>query len=212
MARLTLRVPQGDQIPGLTVTRAGVSLSAPSWNQPLPTDPGRYEIRAEAPGYTPFVTVVELSEGATTEVEVALEQGSATPSPRPAPDTPLVVLPEPARDAADESVQAPVGWVVFGVGAASAIVGASFGGAALSREADANTLCGSDADLCPSPEGIDASADARTFATLSNVFVFAGLGLATAGIVTVLTAPGGEDLQDVEVAVSPTGASFRARW
>ena len=71
---------------------------------------------------------------------------------------------------------------------------------------------------CADAEGFDAWEDAKTSATLSNVFIGAGVGLMAVGAILLLTAPSGDAAEDTAVLVLPeasadgAGLSMRLTW
>jgi tetratricopeptide (TPR) repeat protein len=173
LAYLTVRVVQPP--PGLVVKRNGEALEATQFGLRLPADPGEYAITAEASGYKPFRTAVQLKPtGGDVSVEVpALEPETKKSEPVP---TPMPPSPEPAKH---DEIVAPararplVGYVVGGAGIAALGVGATFGLMALSSHSKAE-------DGCPDHVGCSKSAlddrdKAGTQALVANIGIGAGL-------------------------------------
>jgi hypothetical protein len=90
LVRLTIRVPS--PVPGLVVSRDGVTLDEAIWGTTLPVDPGDHLVRAEAPGYEPWSTSVSVTRrGDTLTVKVPKLSAVATVEklpPERIPDTP----------------------------------------------------------------------------------------------------------------------------
>jgi hypothetical protein len=153
-----------------------------------------------------------VSIPALTKAVGAPDQGTEAAPPPAATGDPAD---EPTRDG---STQRVLGFVAGGVGLASAIVGAVFGGRAIALDSDADDLCGNEEGSCASTEGYDAWEDAKVSATLSNVFIGVGVGLVAVGAVLLLTAPSGEETPESALLVIPeaspdgAGLSMRLRW
>ena len=77
------------------------------------------------------------------------------------------------------------------------MLGAIAGGIALSRQSDADEIC--PRTSCPA-DAVALNEDAHSAATLANVGVFGGLGLAAVGVVLIAVNP--------HSAVRPTAAGL----
>ena len=90
LVRLTIRVPS--PVPGLVVSRDGVTLDEAIWGTTLPVDPGDHLVRAEAPGFEPWAASVSITKrGDTTTVKVPKLSATAVvgkPSPERLPAEP----------------------------------------------------------------------------------------------------------------------------
>ena len=90
LVRLTIRV--SSPVPGLVVSRDGVTLDEAIWGTTLPVDPGDHLVRAEAPGYEPWSTSVSITKrGDTTMVKVPKLSAAAVVEklpPERLPDSP----------------------------------------------------------------------------------------------------------------------------
>lgn len=196
LSRLTLEVPAGARVAGLVVTRNGVEVGAAAWGLAIPTDPGELVVEARAPGHEPWSTKVVLGASAANQTVTvpALRPTAASSGPPPAPSGPTLALTagpdEPAPESGNGLLVA--GIVVASIGGVAAAVGAVFGGLAIAKEGDANDLCGSDEDTCPSADGLEASDTARSHATVANALIFGGLGMAAAGVLMAVLAPKNE--------------------
>jgi hypothetical protein len=223
LSRLTITLAPGTDVPELTISQDGVQLSEAVLGSALPVDPGTHAISASAPGYETWTTTVEVAGGgasAAVSIPTLLEVAGSS-FPDVAPDVaPPPAVGEPSADepVSDGSTQRVLGFVAGGVGLASAIVGAVFGGRAISLDSDADDLCGNEEGSCASTEGYDAWEDAKVSATLSNVFIGVGAGLVAVGAVLLITAPSGEETPESALVVIPeaspdgAGLSMRLRW
>lgn len=191
--RVALRVPpEVAALPGFTLARNGVMLSAASWGTVQPVDPGLVVVEASAPGYRPFKAEVRMEEaGATVDIPVPPLERLPTPVVPWRPPPP--VQPPPAGMPATRVA----GIVVGSAGAVSVVLGAIAGGVAISKQSDADAICPGTA--CPA-DAVALNEDAHTAATLANVGVFGGLGLATVGVVLIVVNPNS--------AVRPTAAGL----
>lgn len=229
---LTVAVGPDARVQGLVVRRAEVMLGAASWGQAMPIDPGVYPVTAEAPGHQRWessITIGPDGDRQTLTVPVLAVAPTAAPPPAPAsaslptgPPPPAGTRPSaaPAPDAPQEpdtagGGQRLAGLFLVGVGTAATVVGAVFGGLAISEESDADALCGDGSSECTTEEGMAASDAARLDAKLANGFVFGGLGLAAVGLVVALTAPDAAPSDRAAVVTPCLGADrlgLKLRW
>lgn len=96
----------------------------------------------------------------------------------------------------------PVPLVLLGAGLGTAGAGAVLGGLALSARQDAGNLCHEGTKLCPQSAQTAVDRD-RTLSMASDVLLFSGIGVATAGLVTTLV-----DAAQRDKARAPTVALF----
>lgn len=140
-------------------------------------DPGVHEITAEAPGHPADRVAVELSPGMRLSVEVFTARPPAVPAPPPTP--------EPGDRPADgpsepDATLVTAGWIVGGVGIASAIGFGVTGGLLLDT-------CHGTLDPCGGAEGRDAE---KALALTRSNMALGVLGLAALGTGAVLLAVG----------------------
>jgi len=178
-----LTISVSGKVEGLVVTRNAETLAPSALGSRLPVDPGRYTVRASAPGYTDWSGEVSVEGGAASESLVI-------PPLKPAPvDAPPAASVPPDRastpPAAAKSRPPVLGYVVGGVGIVATGVGLTFGALASSKYGDAEDACPTFHDC--SPSAMDARKTAGTFATISTVGVSAGLAAVAAGVVLILT-------------------------
>lgn len=193
---LTLVVPtEVAALPGFTVTRNGVSLSAASWGTVQPVDPGVITVEASATGYTPFRTEVVVAQpGASIEVPIPMLARAPVAPPRTIPWSPGPPAPTPDTSLPPTRI---AGIVIGSAGALTLVLGAIAGGVALSKQSDADAIC--PGTVCPA-DAVALNEGAHTAATLANVGVFGGLGLSAVGVVLVLVKP--------NAAVRPTATGL----
>jgi hypothetical protein len=219
LAKLTISVSQDSDVPGLEVKRDGVDLGHAEFGLPIPVDPGSHKVEAVAPKKKAFTTQIDVAPKQTdAHVTVTLAndeqaiaaQTAATPPPQvtPAP-------PPPESASGSGSLQRTLGWVGVGVGAAGLAVGAIFGLTAMSKASQAsNDGCkGSTCNGLHAAEGVQATKDGLTDATISTVGFIAGGVLAATGIVLVVTAPSGKTVHAAPAVGSNfLGLSLSADW
>lgn len=210
--RLTkLAVEIAAPVEGLTVRRvdeAGgeVEILAEIWGAAVPVDPGRYVIRASAPGHQPWEDSVSVEgEGETITVGVpALVEGGEETEPALTPDA-------PSDDGASQRI---AGGVVLGLGAAGVVAGAVLAGLAHSKAAESADNClPEDPNRCTRQEDVDLRREAQGLQKgYIGAFAVGGAAL-VAGLVVLLTAPDGEP-EEAAVAfdVGPTGFLLHGRF
>lgn len=79
LPRLRVVIEGGPE--GLAIVRDGEKVPASALGETLPVDPGKHEVQATAPGYAPGTYPVELAEGETKTVTVALKALPKEPPP-----------------------------------------------------------------------------------------------------------------------------------
>jgi hypothetical protein len=185
LSRLRVDVTRGAREQEVEVVLDDAPLPRAAYGEAIPANPGPHRIVARAAGRVPFETVVDVlpdhDEKAVTIRELADEPPAAG-----APARPHTGSAARAESRNDGSVRRPVAYGLAGLGVASVAVGGIFGVRALSKSDESNSICG---NPCSVPEGLSANDDARSAATLANVFIGAGLVAVAAGLVLYLTAP-----------------------
>jgi hypothetical protein len=214
-----LQIEVGEAPPNMVVKIDGMALGSASWGRPLPIDPGKHRVEAEAPGHQRWEAEVEIGASAdrqtlTVPPLVPLPESSTGPVETPAPK-----LPSPAPTMTEErdgvSTQAIIGYSVGALGLVGVIVGAGFGIRAIDLDGDADDVCSETAcpDTLEGRTALQQSQDARSSATVANGLVSAGAGLLVAGLIVVLTAPseGGKEAATA-LRLEPTSSGLRLRW
>jgi hypothetical protein len=154
-----------------------------AFGEAIPANPGAHRVIARAAGRVPFETTVEILPD-HDEKTVTVPQLVLVPRPSPAPQSepaPVFRVAEPAREG---SFRRPIAYGLAGLGVVSLAVGGIFGLNALAKSDESNAICG---NPCAAPEGLAANDDARSAATLANVFIGAGLLAVAAGVVLYVT-------------------------
>ncbi len=195
---------------GLAISIDGKQVAAGAVGAALPVDPGNREIQVSAPGKKPWKTsVLVASQPGTTPVDVpALED-----LPPPPPPSSEVPMPLGAKVSA-------IG--LAGAGAVLLGVGIGFGVDALGKNADSKKLClPDDPNKCSQP-GVDLRDQAFSSATVSNVGIFAGLGLlaASGGVLLVsrlvlqkpAAPPAKNETGWTSIGVGPGGVAVQGVW
>jgi hypothetical protein len=191
LARVRLHVTTG--APGMTIRIDTATLGQAAWATAVPLDPGKHEIRAEAPGKKPSVQSIDVPQGpATTDATIpALEDA---PAPRQANGT--------LRTA---------GFVTAGVGALGLVAGGIFGVMAISQNSTANDHCKFPGDRCD-PTGVSAGQDASTSAAISTVTFIAGAALVAGGAVLIFVGGPSRTNTGVNVVPLPGGLQVVGRF
>jgi hypothetical protein len=188
-----LRVVVRNPPPGLRVRRGDLDLPVAALGEPLPADLGALRITAEAPGFARQEREVEMVEGKTTDVEIALSP-EAPPPPTPPPPSPLpspVVVapssPPPIAPPPDEG-RGPrrAGVALMAVGGASLATAGALGIVTIVKVNQSSASCAG--TVCHEP-GFDLRNEARV--TQGTGFALAGVGAAAVavGAVVYLRAP-----------------------
>jgi tetratricopeptide (TPR) repeat protein len=190
--------------PNFRVDRDGVEVRRASWGQPIPTDPGRYEIHATGDGLRPFAQTVTLARTAdggcgTTEVRVT-----------------AIAVEVPANDApAGGPIANTGGWraphtvaAVLAISAAGALAtGAVFAFDARAKNERGDALC---TPGC-SQEGLDQIRDAARSADVATVAISIGAAAAVGAVVTWILSPPLARAQATAVA-NPGGGALILRF
>jgi hypothetical protein len=180
------------------VTIDGVTIASASLGVKRPTDPGRHEIRASAPGYYTAKKTVNLREGESVNIAFELEEAPPDAPPEP-PEAPPVVSNEPPPEPAWRKPTIIGAFVLGGTGLA---LGGITGILAIKKHAKLSPVCVG--GTC----GPDQRADLDSYhmlGTLSTIgFIAGGVGVAT-GTVLLFVKP-----RSPESGVT-SGASSTAR-
>jgi hypothetical protein len=177
LPHLTIRVDA--KVAQLRVLRDDVAVGNAAWSSAIAVDPGEHVVRAEAPGYKPFVARVTLAarDGKTVVVD-SLERAEKTPSIGP------VVTPAEVRDGKGQRI---AGLVVGALGLATLGVGTYFGVQAMSEASTANSRC--TPQVCTDPSVIALNDDAKHNALAADIVLGVGLAVTVVGLVVFLVAP-----------------------
>jgi hypothetical protein len=193
---LTIAVPEDAQVEGLVIQRNNTAVETASWNQPIPVDPDKYTITADAPGYRPWSKSVTMVKTQSKTVEVPpLEKLPEPPPAAPSrvdrsaaagPDEPSGAR-EPGIGGA-EAGSAPSMWtgrrklsvLVVAFGAAAAGAGIGLGLHANHLESQSDAICSD--RMCHPPEAVDLNRSARRYALAANIGFAAGGAAAVSAV------------------------------
>jgi hypothetical protein len=163
---LTIVVPDFARVKDLEILRNGVVLGSGGWGTELPTDPGKVEIVARAPGYLP--------KSKTITIQRKQHLSTTIDKLDPAPVLETVAAGEPGW-----STTRKTGAVLFVGGLVGIGAGAYFGFSALSQRDKSDDNCPIlDGEYRCTQTGADASSKANLAAWGSNI----GLGLGGAAV------------------------------
>jgi hypothetical protein len=200
LPRLVIRVQA--EIPGLVVSRDGTALQAAAWGVPMPVDPGKHAVRAEAPGREAWVQSVVFEPGKTVTLEVPAlaELQTSTPAAQTSPATLPSTATVPDGPPRYWTTRRTVGVVVTGSGLIGMAVGGAVGLAAKAQDNAAKTE--------PSAAQISDSKSAVNTGNAATVIVSAGAVVAAVGLVVWLTAPNERFAVGVNGSTLVLGGSF----
>jgi hypothetical protein len=216
LSKLVIRVQAASAPQGLEIRRDGVVLTQAEWGLALPVDPGTHTIQAQAQGYKPWTSTVQIGASASTGTAdvPALE---ALPPPPEKTATQASTAPLGAERAEEPEPsgtgQRVAGIVVGAAGVAALGVGGFF--ALHARSLYNNASCNPQ-NQC-SPQGLQDRNDAHTQATIATVTMGVGAAALVGGAILFLTAPRGS-APATSVRVSPVlakdelGVGVIGRW
>ena len=182
LGKLTIEIAPAHIVPGLIVTRGGVSVTSAAFGTAIPVDAGRYPVQAAAPGYEPWEGNVEVSNGKEARVAIPhlVKIIDQTPAIAKVEETPSEKAPPPPTGS-----RFTLGLVAGGVGVVGLGVGGFFGFRALSQKTASDDKC---VGGC-TPEGAKRMNEAFTSATFANIGI--GVGIVGIGVGTYLLATSG---------------------
>jgi hypothetical protein len=210
---LTITVP--NRVPGLEIRRDGSLVREGSWGTAAPSDPGKHEITASAPGFKPWAQAIEVPGNAgKASIEVAKLELAPEPAAGPKGSASGVPGGDEHPSAADNTTQIALGSVAGVLGLGGLALGTAFGIAAGNQNDDSMQYCPTDPTVCDQ-QGVDLRDKALTSGNISTVGFVVGSALLVTGVVVLATAfLGGED--GAEVAPAPGGdtsiSASGARW
>jgi tetratricopeptide (TPR) repeat protein len=188
LSRIRIDVTRGAREQEVDVSLDDAPVPRAAYGEAIPANPGPHRVIARAAGRVPFEAVVEVlperDEKAVTVPRLADEPPALAPAESDAPRATPVFRAAPRRG---DGIRRPISYGLAGLGVVSVAVGGIFGLKALSKSDESNAICG---NPCAVPEGLATNDDARSAATLANVFIGAGLVAIAAGVILYLTAPG----------------------
>lgn len=215
LARLTIARPTRAPA-GFTVTRDGVTIDPAVLGSAVYVDPGPHEVTATAPGFEPFKTTIAVAEARSETVvvpDLVPSQRSAGEPHRqagPATQSALQMRPQAgsplyASARLDTPGTSPRRkYIAVGIAATGVVmtgIGLFLGARASLRYDEAkrvcrDLICEDDASF---GQGRDLIAQARTNATLSTIFVAAGIAAVGTGVAVWLLAPRRSRIESVRI-------------
>lgn len=201
-----LVIPDKPDTPGLAITVDDGPIANEAWGAQIPIDPGTHRVKAIAPNREPWESSFEAPESKKVTVRVPALAAAAVPSATAtaAPEAPPLAYPW----------MRPSGIAVASVGVAAVVVGAIFGGRALSLADTAKQRC--DGAFVCDAQGFAAVQEGRTAATASDILLGAGAGFAAVGLVLFVVggktaapgSPSGSTRVTPAARVSTSGATI----
>lgn len=187
IAHLTVIIEPADAKASVTV--GGSPVPGALIGVERPTDPGKREVVATAPGFLEAKTEVELAEGARQAVTLKLlpDPNAATVAPVAPPAPPPATPEQPPQEQASGGDKT-LSYVMLGVGGVGIAVGAITGSMALGKK---NGLDCPE-NRCSGAEG-DELDSANTLALVSTIGFGVGLAAATVGVVLLVTSGDGKE-------------------
>lgn len=226
-------------VPGLIVSRDQTEIPHSLYNRIVAVDPQQYQIRARAKGYLPWSKTVTVQSEGDHKVVVVPKLTKIEESKAPVPIESIEVeQPAPVSESQQQEAilykrqavkrsSAPerkslktkrepeqiltfLPWISGGVGAASLIAGAIFGGLAIQNNDQAE-------ERCPTRKNCDGTTiairnKAEDYALVSDITLVTGIAGIAAGVVLFIVIPSGDALSDNPlVQVSAVGQSTGLR-
>ena len=179
LSHLTVTVADAASVDGLQVTIDRVALPRGAWGTPVPVDSGSHAITAAAPGHVAWESSVKLSQAAAESVSIPA-LATLPPPPPPTATAALSSAPPPPRS----PWKRPVGFAALGVGAVGIGIGSYFGARALNLGAESAAGCQPDGSCTAG--AYDAFGRGKTAATMSDIFLIAGVAMAAGGGVLLI--------------------------
>mgnify|MGYP003778339853 CR=1 FL=1 len=196
LPKLTLRL-RADAPKGTIVRVGEIELGAGSLGVPVPMDPGKRELRIEAPGRRSRTLTIELAEKESRELEVG-------------PGEPTAAGESVAADTAPQgSSRATWGWVIGGVGLAGLVAGSVTGFMVLDKKKTVDANCDSN-KLC-TPAGTDAADSGKALAPWTTAGLLAGVAGVGLGAYLILSSDTASGRQAV-LRASPVAGGAQLNW
>lgn len=162
---LTVKVPS-DRPAGMKVVLDGATLLEAAWDTQIDVDPGKHEVRADAPGRLAYVGTIDLDEKQSKSIAVSLEVDNTYVAPT------------------TEKHSTTLPWIVTTIGGVAVIAGLGLGYASMKKKDDA---CNG-TNVCD-PDGLSSG---KSLANASTVVTGVGAAALVGGIVWLLLTPSGE--------------------
>jgi hypothetical protein len=184
-----------------------------------PADPTTHKVEISAPGFLKASAEIALASGESKRLELKLEPDPNATKPPPPVDPPQDVGPRdevrkppavtPPPPPPSPSPLVPVGGAILGVGGASLLVGAIFGGLAASKKSGLDEVCVE--KLCPDAEQSNID-DLVLFGDVSTGMLIAGGVVAGVGLGLLIAGATSSSEPTVGLYLKPSGASLEGRF
>lgn len=176
--------------PGLQIRLDATTMGEGALGSSIPIDPGEHAIEVSAPGYEPWSSKFQVTEGKQEALRVPpLRPSEAAPSaPAPSPSSspaPAASTTQIGTAPAHGGAQRTLGYAALGVGALGLGLGGYFGLQTFSKRDDADANC---PDQRCDATGYAKIEEARDSATLSTIGFGVGLAGVAAGTWLLLSA------------------------
>lgn len=181
LATLTIETTS-NHAAGVTLRVDGTVMEGFALGRPVYLEPGRRQLRLEAPGHIAVDQTETLRQGSTHSLRLPLTPRTEDNGPGAGAATPQATAARaPSRDGqpADVSVGSVLPWVLAGVGVVGVAVGGGFFALASSARDERDALC--DASGCD-PSAQDRDSRYRTTHLVGNVSTLVGAGLVVGGL------------------------------
>jgi hypothetical protein len=205
LSHLTIEVPSGSQVDGLSVMLDGVEVGKAGWGSSVPIDPGDHSVTANAPQREAWSTHVTVKPDGDAETVSVPELAQSAQNAAPAATAPA------SSDAGDGSAPSKrtIGWIAGGVGAAGLLTAIVTGLMISDRKTTYDEQCKT--SPCASQEGLDAQASGKTLMTVNAVaWVLGAAGLGVGAYFLLTPAKDGPQA-DVHATAVPGGGAVRLR-
>ncbi|MEO7732775.1 MAG: hypothetical protein ABIY55_17525 [Kofleriaceae bacterium] len=205
LSYLTLSVPTGSKIDGLTIMRDGKPVDPMLWNRALPIDGGGYVITGSAPGHIEWkATATVPVEAGRITVDVPKLDPAASVALRPATRAvERAQVSEPTPQASMWTTKRKIAIAVAGGGAVAVVAGVVLGTQATAKQKDARALCEAPPTPCGDADRANALIEAGQSRALGANIAF-GIGAAAVIAAGVLWFTGGREPPEQNLAIVPT--------
>jgi len=205
------------KVDGLVIKRDDETLDAATFGTPLPVDPGKIVVTAEAPGFQPWRTEVNIDPASKRRV---VEVPALVPAPKPIAPQPGITIAQPGATQPTYVTRRVLHhtWsgarkFSFGLGLAGAGAlgtGIYFGVHSKHLQDDANRLCPE--TTCNDQEGLRFNDRAKQAARTANIlYISGGAAVATALVIWLVGGPSDETIVVPTVGDGSVGLSLSGR-
>jgi hypothetical protein len=174
-----------------TVSLDGVTLGSALIGKEMAVDPGPHTVEGRAPGFNLFMNSFNIGEKETKTIEVTLPRKSAAfaktnAAPMPGPGAGTAEIDGMPADTTAKAGRGALPYVVGGLGVASLAASGIFFILRGSAISEIDSICGPTNRIC-NPDAQAAYDRGRTYTTLADITLAAGLVGVGAGVVLYLS-------------------------